>query len=224
MPHTLKLIRNLRTGELLPAAVELSKLGYGRTRAAYTLPPEVHLNFPQESVLKLCTLKQHRGKEADWARHSPLVAPTYHQGEVAVDYGVEARYLHFSIQLRAAMASAWITQYGANGALTLHFALYMLATLFSLELRGAVLVDVGPSNLMISQWWHTLLPFTEIQPAGMSTRVPGTAATAASPTCSRSILPHWKRSNGLPWLRSSRASKRHLPWRQTAAAVLAYTW
>ena len=150
MPHTLKLIRNLRTGELLPAAVELTKLGYGRTRAAYALPPEVHLNFPQESVLKLCTLRQHRGKEADWAHHSPLVAPTYHQGEVAVDYGVEARYLHFSVQLRAAMATAWIAQYGANGALTLHFALYMLATLFSLELRGVVLVDVGPSNLMIS--------------------------------------------------------------------------
>ena len=148
MPQTLKLIRNLRTGELLPAVVELTKLGYGRTRAAYALPPEVHLNFPQESVLKLCTLRQHRGKEADWAHHSPLVAPTYHQGEVAVDYGVEARYLHFSVQLRAAMATA--AQYGANGALTLHFALYMLATLLSLELRGAVLVDVGPSNLMIS--------------------------------------------------------------------------
>ena len=150
MPQTLKLIRNLRTGELLPVVVELTKLGYGRTRAAYALPPEVHLNFPQESVLKLCTLRQHRGKEADWAHHSSLVAPTYHQGEVAVDYGVEARYLHFSVQLRAAMATAWIAQYGANGALTHHFALYMLSTLLSLELRGAVLVDVGPSNLMIS--------------------------------------------------------------------------
>ena len=150
MPQTLKLIRNLRTGELLPVVAELTKLGYGRTRAAYALPPEVHQNFPQESVLKLCTLRQHRGKEADWAHHSSLVAPTYHQGEVAVDYGVEARYLHFSVQLRATMATAWIAQYGANGALTHHFALYLLSTLLSLELRGAVLVDVGPSNLMIS--------------------------------------------------------------------------
>ena len=148
MPQSLKLIRNLKTGEILPVASELPKLGFGRTRAAYALPLEA--NFPQESVLKLCTLRQHRGKEADWSRFSSLVAPTYHQGEVAVDCGVEARYLHFSVQRRAKMAAAWITQYGANGALTHHFALYLLSTLLSLELRGAVLVDVGPSNLMIS--------------------------------------------------------------------------
>ena len=148
MPQSLKLIRNLKTGEILPVAAELPKLGFGRTRAAYALPPEA--NFPQECVLKLCTLRQHRGKEADWSRFSSLLAPTYHQGEVAVDCGVEARYLHFSVQRRAKMATAWITQYGANGALTHHFALYLLSTLLSLELRGAVLVDVGPSNLMIS--------------------------------------------------------------------------
>ena len=62
MPPTLKLIRSLKTDELLPVAAELNKLGFGRTRAAYALPPEVHQNFPQESVLKLCTLRQHRGK------------------------------------------------------------------------------------------------------------------------------------------------------------------
>ena len=220
MPHTLKLIRNLRTGELLPAAVELSKLGYGRTRAAYTLPPEVHLNFPQESVLKLCTLKQHRGKEADWARHSPLVAPTYHQGEVAVDYGVEARYLHFSIQLRAAMASAWIAQYGANGALTLHFALYMLATLFSLELRGAVLVDVGPSNLMISAvvaYPTAVYGDTAGWDVNPRARHRGHGGFANLFKEYPSALEEIQRI-------TSRASKRHLPWRQTAAAVLAYTW
>ena len=149
-PQTLKLIRNLRTGELLPVEAELTKLGFGRTRAAYALPAEVHQNFPQESVLKLCTLRQHRGKEPDWALHTPLVAPTYHQGQVAVNYGVEARYLHFSVQRRATMATAWIAQYGANVALTHHFALYLLSSLLSLEMRGAVLVDVGPSNLMIS--------------------------------------------------------------------------
>ena len=149
-PQTLKLIRNLRTGELLPVEAELTKLGYGRTRAAYALPAEVHQNFPHESVLKLCTLRQHRGKEPDWALHTPIVAPTYHQGQVAVDYGVEARYLHFSVQRRASMATAWIAQYGENVALTHHFALYLLSSLLSLELRGAVLVDVGPSNLMIS--------------------------------------------------------------------------
>ena len=149
-PQTLKLIRNLRTGELLPVEAELTKLGYGRTRAAYALPAEVHQNFSQESVLKLCTLRQNRGKEPDWALHTSLVAPTYHQGQVAVDYGVEARYLHFSVQRRASMATAWIAQYGANVALTHHFALYLLSSLLSLEMRGAVLVDVGPSNLMIS--------------------------------------------------------------------------
>ena len=93
---------------------------------------------------------EHRGKEPDWALHTPVVAPTYHQGQVAVDYGVEARYLHFSVQRRASMATAWIAQYGANVALTHNFALYLLSSLLSLELRGAVLVDVGPSNLMIS--------------------------------------------------------------------------
>ena len=130
-PLTLKLIRNLRTGKLLPVEAELTKLGYGRARAAYALPAEVHQNFLQESVLKLCTLRQHRGKELDWALHTPVVAPTYHQGQVAVDYGVKARYLHFSVQRRASMATAWIAQYGANVALTHHFALYLLSSLLS---------------------------------------------------------------------------------------------
>ena len=224
MPQTLKLIRNLRTGELLPVVAELTKLGYGRTRAAYALPPEVHLNFLQESVLKLCTLRQHRGKEADWAHHSSLVAPTYHQGEVAVDYGVEARYLHFSVQLRATMATAWIAQYGANGALTHHFALYLLSTLLSLELRGAVLVDVGPSNLMISAVVaYPIAVYGDTAGWDVNPRAKHRGHGGFA-NLFKEYLPRRKRSSGSPWLRSRRASKRHLPWRPTAAAVLAHTW
>ena len=149
-PQTLKLIKDLRTGELLPVEAQLTKLGYGRTRAAYALPAEVHQGFPRDSVLKLCVLRQHRGKEHEWGLHTSLVAPTYHQGQISVDFGVEARYVHYSVQQRATMATAWVAQYGGNVPLTHDFALYLLSSLFALELRGAVLVGVGPSNMMIT--------------------------------------------------------------------------
>ena len=154
-PQTLKLIKDLRTGELLPVEAQLTKLGYGRTRAAYALPAEVHQGLPHDSVLKLCMLRQHRGKEHEWGLRTSLVAPTYHQGQISVDFGVEARYIHYSVQQRATMATAWVAQYGGNVPLTHDFALYLLSSLFALELRGAVFVDVGPSNMMIMASWDT---------------------------------------------------------------------
>ena len=219
-PQTLKLSRNLRTGELLPVEAELTKLGYGRTRAAYALPAEVHQNF-QESVLKL--IRQHRGKEPDWALHTPVVAPTYHQGQVAVDYGVEARYLHFSVQRRASMATAWIAQYGANVALTHHFALYLLSSLLSLELRGAVLVDVGPSNLMISAVVpYPLVVYVAGWDVNSRAKHRGLGGFAnlfrEFPSTQEEI------QRITVTAKHKRASKRPSPWQPTAAGALAYTW
>ena len=143
-PQTLKLIKDLRTGEMLPVEAQLTKLGYGRTRAVYVLPAEVHQSFPQDSVLKLCMLRQHHGKEFEWGLHSSLVAPTYDKGQVSVDLGVQARYVHYSVQKRATMTTAWLAQFGSNVLRTHDLALYLLASLLALELRGAVLRDVGP--------------------------------------------------------------------------------
>ena len=90
-------------------------------------------------------VRQHHGKEFEWGAHCSLVAPTYLKGQISVDFGVQARYLHFSVQRKATLASNWVAQFGGNVSLTHDLALYALA----LELRGAVLCDVGPSNLMV---------------------------------------------------------------------------
>ena len=53
------------------------------------------------------------------------------------------------MQRKATLASNWVAQFGGNVSLTHDLALYALSTLLALELRGAVLCDVGPSNLMV---------------------------------------------------------------------------
>ena len=91
---------------------------------------------------------QHHGTEFKWGQHSGLVASTYLKGQISVDFGVQARYVHFSVQKRATLATAWVAQFGSNQTLTHDLAL-LLSTLLTLELRGAVLCDVGPSNMMV---------------------------------------------------------------------------
>ena len=58
--------------------------------------------------------------------------------------------MHFSVQKRATLATAWVAQFG-------NLALYLLSTLLALELRGAVLCDVGPSNMMV----RALVPYPQ---------------------------------------------------------------
>ena len=148
-PLTLTLVKQLQSGELLPEPIQLSRLGFGRTRAVFSLPASALPNTPEEGVLKLCMVRQHHGKEFEWGAHCSLVAPTYLKGQISVDFGVQARYLHFSVQRKATLASNWVAQFGGNVSLTHDLALYALSTLLALELRGAVLCDVGPSNLMV---------------------------------------------------------------------------
>ena len=148
-PLTLKLVKQLQSGELLPEPIQLSRLGFGRTRAVFSLPASALPNTPQRGVLKLCRVRQHHGKEFEWGAHCSLVAPTYLKGQISVDFGVQARYLHFSVQRKTTLASDWVAQFGGNVSLTHDLALYALSTLLALELRGAVLCDVGPSNLMV---------------------------------------------------------------------------
>ena len=148
-PLTLQLVKHLQSGEFLPEPIQLSRLGFGRTRAVFSLPASALPNTPEEGVLKLCMVRQHHGKESEWGAHCSLVAPTYLKGQISVDFGVQARYLHFSVQRKATLASNWVAQFGGNVSLTHDLALYALSTLLALELRQAVLCDVGPSNLMV---------------------------------------------------------------------------
>ena len=103
-------------------------------------------------------VRQRHGKEFEWGQHSGLVAPTYLKGQISVDFGVQARYVHFSVQKRATLATAWVAQFGSNQTLTHDLALYLLSTLLALELRGAVLCDVGPSNMMV----RALVPYPRL--------------------------------------------------------------
>ena len=103
-------------------------------------------------------VRQHHGKEFEWGLHSGLVAPTYLKGQISVDFGVQARYVHYSVQKRATLATAWVAQFGSNQLLTHDLALYLLPTLLALELRGAVLCDVGPSNMMV----RALIPYPQV--------------------------------------------------------------
>ena len=78
-----------------------------------------------------------------------LVATTILKGQVSLDFGQEAKFVHFSIQKRAVMVMDWLAQWGNNPSLVRDMAHYLLATLFSLELRGAILCDIGPTNAMV---------------------------------------------------------------------------
>ena len=94
-------------------------------------------------------VRQHHGKEAEWGSHCNLVATTILKGQVSLDFGQEAKFVHFSIQKRAVMVKDWLAQWGNNPSLVRDMAHYLLATLFSLELRGAILCDTGPTNAMV---------------------------------------------------------------------------
>ena len=142
-PLTLQLVKHLQSGEFLPEPIQLPRLGFGRTRAVFSLPASALPNTPEEGILKLCMVRQHHGKESEWGAHCSLVAPTYLKGQISVDFGVQARYLHFSLQRKATLASNWVAQFGGNASLTHDLALYALSTLLALELRGAVLCDVA---------------------------------------------------------------------------------
>ena len=157
-PQTMKLCKDLKSGEFLPEEVQLTRLGYGRTRAVYTLPPSVQHGYPHDCVIKLCMVRQHHGKEFEWGAHTGLVAPTYLKGQISVDFGVQARYVHYSVQKRATLATAWVARFSSNRLLTHDLALYLLSTLLALELRGVVLCDVGPSNMMVS----ALIPYPQV--------------------------------------------------------------
>ena len=113
-PLTLQLVKQKQSGEFLPEPIQLSRLGFGRTRAVFSLPASALPNTPEEGVLKLCMVRQHHGKESEWGAHCSLVAPTYLKGQISVDFGVQARYLHFSVQRKATLASNWVAQFGGN--------------------------------------------------------------------------------------------------------------
>ena len=85
-PLTLKLVKQLQSGELLPEPIQLSRLGFGRTRAVFSLPASALPNTPEEGVLKLCMVLQHHGKESEWGAHCSLVAPTYLKGHFGIPY------------------------------------------------------------------------------------------------------------------------------------------
>ena len=137
-PLTMALCKDLRTGEFLPEEVQV-----------YSLPATGQLSHPEDYVLKLCMVRQHQGKEFEWGSRCNLVAATFLKGQVSVDFGEQARFVHFSVQKRAVMVSDWLARWGSNPPLVRDMAHYLLATLLSLELRGAVLCDVGPSNAMV---------------------------------------------------------------------------
>ena len=71
------------------------------------------------------------------------------KGQVSLDFGQEAKYVYFSLQNRAVMVKDWLARWANNPSLVRDMAHYLLATLFSLELRGAILCDIGPTNAMV---------------------------------------------------------------------------
>ena len=148
-PLVLKLCKDLSSGEFFPEEVQLERLGYGRTRAVYSMPLTGPYNKYGDCVLKLCVARQHHGKEADWGPQCCLVATTILAGQVSLDFGQEAKFVHFTLQKRAVMVKDWLARWGNNPTLVSDMAHYLLATLLSLELRGVVLCDVGPSNAMV---------------------------------------------------------------------------
>ena len=147
-PLTVKLRMNLNTGELLPEEVQLERLGYGRTRAVYSMPSAGPYSKYGDCVLKLWARQSH-GKEAEWGRQCSLVAATVHTERLILDLGQENKELHFNVQKRAVMVQDWLARWKNNPTLVSDMAMYLLATLLSLELRGVVLCDVGPTNAMV---------------------------------------------------------------------------
>ena len=77
------------------------------------------------------------------------MATTVLKGQVSLDFGQEAKYVYFSLQKRAVMVKDWLARWASNPSLVRDMAHYLLATLFSLELRGAILCDIGPTNAMV---------------------------------------------------------------------------
>ena len=73
-PLTVKLCMNL------PEEVQLERLGYGRTRAVYSMPSATPYSKYGDCVLKLCVARQSHGKEAEWGRQCSLVAATVDPG------------------------------------------------------------------------------------------------------------------------------------------------
>ena len=131
-PLTMALCKDLRTGEFLSEEVQVSRLGYGRTGAVYSLPATGQLSHPEDCVLKLCMVRQRQGKEFEWGSHCNLVAATFLKGQVSVDFGEQARFVRFSVQKRAVMVSDWLAWWGSNPPLVRDMAHYLLATLLSL--------------------------------------------------------------------------------------------
>ena len=95
-------------------------------------------------------VRQHHGKESEWGAHCSLVAPTYFEGP-------DLRRLRRSGQIPALQCAAEgnpCLQLGGPVLAAMCRSLttwrsIALSTLLALELRGAVLCDVGPSNLMV---------------------------------------------------------------------------
>ena len=65
-PLVMTLCKDLKSGEFLPEEVQVERLGYGRTRAVYSLPSIGPYSHYGDCVLKLCLVRQHHGKEAEW--------------------------------------------------------------------------------------------------------------------------------------------------------------
>ena len=55
------------------------------------------------------------------------MATTILKGQVSLDFGQEAKFVHFSIQKRAVMVMDWLAQWGNNPSLVRDMAHYLLA-------------------------------------------------------------------------------------------------
>ena len=89
-------------------------------------------------------------REAEWGSHCNLVATTILKGQVSLDFWTESQVCTLQHLKRAVMVKDWLAQWSNNPSLARDMAHYLLATLFSLELRGAILwCDTGPTNAMV---------------------------------------------------------------------------
>ena len=86
-PLVMTLCKDLKSGEFLPEEVQVERLKYGRTRAVYSLPSIGPYSHYGDCVLKLCMVRQHHGKEAEWGSHCNLVATTILKGKSAWTLG-----------------------------------------------------------------------------------------------------------------------------------------
>ena len=143
-----------------------------RLRIDWAVPHKPHASLTLrldmgEGLCPAMMLEQHsqliEGGQAEQGGHSnmaskPLLEKSFQgewlqntlpKGQVSVDFGEQARFVHFSVQKRAVMVSDWLARWGSNPPVVRDMAHYLWATLLSLELRGVVLCDVGPSNAMV---------------------------------------------------------------------------